>query len=68
LRSPRLRRFAASGGDRQHFFGNASHVRTGRLSYANDMRTMANVLSVDIENIRTLPELAWIERDMRTAK
>ncbi|MGH8719649.1 MAG: hypothetical protein ACREV0_12025 [Burkholderiales bacterium] len=46
----------------KHFFGNASVIRTGRLNYA------ADVLDVAGDEIRELPQLAWIERDMRSGK
>lgn len=52
----------------KHFFGNASVIRTGRLNYAADVKTMADVLDVTSDEIRELPALAWIERDMRSGK
>ncbi len=48
------------------FFSNASKVRTGRLNYAADVRTMAQVLDVTADEIRALQPLEWIERDMQT--
>ncbi len=39
---------------------------TGRLNYAADVKTKANVLNVQACDARDLPSLAWIERDMRT--
>ena len=50
----------------KNFFGNATVTRTGRLNYDDDIRTMANVLRVSIDEIQALPELAYIERNMRT--
>lgn len=48
------------------FFSNATKVRCGRLNYASDVTTMANVLAVDKSDITGLAELEYIERDMRT--
>ncbi len=48
------------------FFSNATLVRCGRLNYASDVTTMANVLAVDKADITGLAELEYIERDMRT--
>lgn len=50
------------------FFSNATLVRCGRLNYASDVTTMANVLAVDKADITGLAELEYIERDMRTGK
>jgi hypothetical protein len=50
------------------FFGNATVIRTGRLNYAADVKTMADVLDVAGDEIRELPALAWIERDMQNGK
>ncbi len=50
------------------FFSNASRVRTGRLNYAEDVRTMAQVLDVAPDEIRALRPLEWIERDMQTGE
>jgi hypothetical protein len=48
------------------FFGNATLVRCGRLNYASDISTMANVLAVDKTDLTGLAELEYIERDMRS--
>lgn len=50
------------------FFSNATLIRCGRLNYENDIRTMSNVLHVDRKEISNLPELHYIERDMRTGE
>lgn len=50
----------------KHFFGNATVIRTGQLNFEADLRVMANVLGVTLEEIRDLKPLAWIERDMQS--
>lgn len=52
----------------KHFFGNASVIRSGRLNFEADVKTMANVLGVSDNDIRNLPAWHWIERDMRTGE
>lgn len=52
----------------KHFFGNASRVRCGRLNYDADVKTMANVLRVQADEIGDLKPLEWIERDMGTGE
>jgi DNA helicase HerA-like ATPase len=52
----------------KHFFSNATKVRTGRLNYAADIKTLANVLSVQPEQIQGLLQLEYLERDMSTGK
>lgn len=48
------------------FFGNATTIRTGRLNFAADVKTMANVLRVPGHEISELNPLHYIERDMNT--
>lgn len=48
------------------FFGNATRIRCGRLNYDSDLRTMSNVLGVSRDELRDLPPLAYVERDMTT--
>ena len=48
----------------KHFFGNASIVRAGRLNYADDVKTMANVLNVPPQQIKDLLPLEYVQRDM----
>lgn len=50
------------------FLGNCTHVRTGRLTYAEDQKAVARVLGVTPEEIAALPDLAWIRRDMATGQ
>lgn len=50
----------------KHFFGNASLVRTGRLNFAADIRTLANVLHADGAEISRLQPLQFIQRDMQS--
>ena len=50
------------------FFSNATRVRTGRLNYAEDVRTVAQVLDVSPDEIRALRPLEWIERDMHSGE
>jgi hypothetical protein len=50
----------------KNFFGNATRVRTGRLNYEQDLKTMANVLRVDVKEIADLLPLHYIERNMTT--
>lgn len=50
------------------FLGNATVIRTGRLVYAPDIKTVADVLQVSPEEIKNLPDLHYIERDMQTGK
>ncbi len=50
------------------FFSNATRVRTGRLNYAADVKTLANVLNVKTSDIDSLMPLEFIERDMGTGK
>lgn len=48
------------------FFGNCTALRCGRLNYARDVRTMADVLAVQPRDITNLQPLQFIERDMRS--
>ncbi len=52
----------------KHFFGNASLVRTGRLNFSADIRTLANVLHVEGADIGQLKPLEFIQRDMQTGQ
>lgn len=48
----------------KHFFGNASIVRSGRLNYADDVKTMANVLNVPMQQIKDLLPLEYVQKNM----
>ncbi|MBN9114892.1 MAG: DUF87 domain-containing protein [Pandoraea sp.] len=50
------------------FLGNASAVRSGRLSYPKDQKAVADVLGVPVAEIGALPNFAWIRRDGATGK
>lgn len=50
------------------FLGNCTHVRTGRLTYAEDQKAVARVLGVPEAEIGALPDLGWIRRDMATGE
>ena len=52
----------------KNFFSNATKVRTGRLNYAADIKTLANVLGVDVKQIQDLLPLEYLERDMGSGK
>lgn len=52
----------------KNFFSNASTIRTGRLNFAADIKTLANVLHVPGVDISTLAPLNFIERDMTTGE
>jgi DNA helicase HerA-like ATPase len=48
------------------FFSNATRVRTGRLNFAADIKTLANVLDVPQSDVKNLKPLEYIERDTGT--
>ncbi len=50
------------------FFSNATKIRTGRLNFAADIKTLANVLQVASNEIEQLKPLEFIERDMNTGE
>ncbi|UEP45635.1 helicase HerA domain-containing protein [Burkholderia sp. B21-005] len=50
------------------FLGNCNFVRTGRLTYDNDVKAVARVLRVPEDDVSNLPDLAWIRRDMATGE
>ncbi|EON15332.1 helicase HerA domain-containing protein [Pandoraea sp. SD6-2] len=50
------------------FLGNASAVRSGRLSYPKDQKAVADVLGVPVAEIGALPDYAWIRREGSTGK
>lgn len=50
------------------FFSNATTIRTGRLNYAADIKTLADVLNVKTGEIGDLLPLQFIERDMANGK
>jgi hypothetical protein len=52
----------------KNFFSSATTIRTGRLNFADDRKTLANVLDVKPEEILNLAELEYIERNMRTGQ
>lgn len=47
-------------------FSQCTHVSCGRLNFARDLAVMGEVLDVDPARLKALPDLAYIERDMRT--
>lgn len=50
------------------FFSNATRIRTGRLNFEADIKTLANVLNVQAVDIFELMPLQFIERDMTNGK
>lgn len=50
------------------FLGNCNFVRTGRLTYDNDVKAVARALRVPEDDIASLPDLGWIRRDMATGE
>lgn len=50
------------------FFSNATRIRSGRLNFAADIKTLANVLKVKTTDIDELKPLEFIEREMATGK
>lgn len=48
------------------FFGNCTRIRCGRLNYATDQKTMADVIGVPVEAIGALLPLQYLEKDMAT--
>lgn len=52
----------------KNFFSNATKVRCGRLNYAADIQTLANVLNVPRDKVQNLLPLEFIERETSTGK
>ncbi len=52
----------------KNFFSNATSIRTGRLNFLDDVRTMANILHVKPQEITDLKPLDFIQRDAQTGK
>ncbi|RQQ20795.1 DUF87 domain-containing protein [Burkholderia stagnalis] len=50
------------------FLGNCNFVRTGRLTYDEDIVRVAKVLRVPPDEVASLPDLGWIRRDMATGE
>jgi hypothetical protein len=50
------------------FLGNCNFVRTGRLTYAEDQKTVGRVLGVPEGDIAALPDLGWIRKDMASGE
>jgi hypothetical protein len=46
--------------------GNSAVIHSGFMAFADDRVYMARCLDVDVTEITKLPQLHWIERDMRT--
>lgn len=46
------------------FFGNCTLIHCGRLVFASDLKAMANVLRVDGDELASLPDRAFVERDL----
>jgi hypothetical protein len=49
-------------------FSLATTIRSGRLNFPRDRKTLSDVLDVDGDEIFALKELEYYERDMRTGK
>lgn len=52
----------------KHFFSNATRIRTGRLNFGDDIKTLANIINAKPEDITALAELEYIERDLTSGK
>lgn len=52
----------------KHFFGNATTIRTGRLNFDADIKTLANVTGETADAIRGLLPLEWIEKSMQEGR
>jgi DNA helicase HerA-like ATPase len=52
----------------KHFFGNATEIRTGRLNFARDVKTLADVLQVPAASVQSLQPLDYISRNMANGK
>lgn len=50
------------------FLGNCSKVRTGRLTYPEDVRAVAAAARIPAVQIDVLKPLEWIEKDLSTGK
>lgn len=50
------------------FFSNATKIRSGRLNFEADIKTLANVLKVKKSDIDELKPLEFIEREMATGQ
>lgn len=55
-------------GINKDFWTCCTAVSSGRLSYEDDQRTIARALGVKPEDIAALPDLHYIERNMRTGE
>jgi hypothetical protein len=52
----------------KNFFSNCTRIRSGRLNFEDDIKTMARVLKVKPDQVDSLLPLQYIERDMNTQK
>lgn len=52
----------------KHFWTNLTYVRTGRLNFEDDQKTLANVLGVKVAEVANLTDHGFIARDMLTGK
>lgn len=50
------------------FLGNCSRVRTGRLTYPEDVKAVASAARIPLAEIDVLKPLEWIEKDLATGK
>lgn len=48
------------------FWSNCTEIHCGRLTYLNDQKVMADVLGVEIEEIKALLKLQYIHKNMET--
>jgi hypothetical protein len=48
------------------FLGNCTCIRTGRLAYPEDVRSVSRAMQVSDTDIAALKPLEWIEKDMAT--
>lgn len=53
------------------FFGNCTRIRTGRLSYPEDLKAVAKALGIQkagMGQLEALQPLEWVEKDMTNGK
>lgn len=50
------------------FFSNATKIRTGRLNFAADIKTLSNAIGCSQLQLKVLAPLEFIERDMTNGK
>lgn len=50
------------------FLGNCTRIRTGRLAYPEDIKSVCKVMGVPVSKVDKLRPLEWLEKDMATGK